>query len=94
MFLRKLSVSRPMSFKAIPGDDKNVIVEIQCMSCRKTIEIKAPVAGIKARENGALIQNAFPYMSVNDREMFISQICDDCFPKEPDFDGIVEGAEE
>lgn len=76
-------------FKTIPGDSKNVIVEIQCVSCRKTVEIKAPIAGIKARENGALIQNAFPFMSASDREMFISQICDECFPKEPDFDGRI-----
>lgn len=78
-------MTRPFAFKSIPGDTKNVIVEIQCVSCRKIVEVKAPIAGLKARENGALIQNAFPYMSASEREMFISQICDDCFPKE-DFD--------
>jgi hypothetical protein len=86
-------LTRPMSFKAIPGDDKNVIVEIVCVSCRKPVEIKAPIAGIKARENGAFIQDAFPFMPAKDREMFISQICDECFPKEPDFDEDFEDEE-
>lgn len=83
-------MSRAFSFKTIPGDSKNVIVEIQCIDCGKIVEIKAPIAGIKARENGAFIQDAFPFMPASDREMFISQICDDCFPKEPDFDEDVE----
>lgn len=70
---------------ALAGDEKNVLVIIKCVSCGKIHEVKAPVAGLIARENGALIQVAFPKMSAGERELFVSGICDDCFPKE---DGV------
>jgi len=31
---------------------------------------------------GELIQNAFPELTPSDRELLMTGICDDCFPKE------------
>jgi hypothetical protein len=43
---------------------------------------------LKYYEGGALIQDAFPYLSVDDRELLISDLCGGCwasiFPKEGD----------
>ena len=73
-----------MVIRHIAGDEENVLVVIKCVSCNKVHEVKAPVAGLIARENGALIQVAFPRMSAGERELFVSGICDDCFPKAPE----------
>jgi hypothetical protein len=75
-----------MVIRHIAGDEENVLVVIKCVSCDKVHEVKAPVAGLIARENGALIQVAFPRMSAGERELFVSGICDDCFPKAPEED--------
>lgn len=34
---------------------------------------------LKYYEGGALIQNAFPYLSVDDRELLISDLCGECW---------------
>ena len=72
-----------MVVRTIAGDSENVIIEGACISCGKEWTVKAPMAGVIARQNGALIQVAFPKMSADERELFVSDICDDCFPKFP-----------
>lgn len=75
-----------MGIRTIAGDSENVIIEGACISCGKEWTVKAPMAGVIARQNGALIQVAFPKMSAGERELFVSGICDDCFPKEEEED--------
>lgn len=82
-----------MVIRTIAGDSKNVIIEGTCVSCGKDWSVKAPLAGVIARQNGALIQVAFPNMPAAERELFVSGICDDCFPKEEEEDADEEDAD-
>ena len=50
----------------------------KCVFCHKFVEIKMPVEGYKKYIEGALVQDAFPEMRVEDREFLISGICEDC----------------
>ena len=66
------------------GDHKNLI--IQCPHCGKTSTLKLDVektklfdAGMKAYKNGALVQNAFPFLTADERELLISGICSKCW---------------
>jgi hypothetical protein len=52
---------------------------VACRLCRCEQTITAPVAGFLAWQNGEYIQDAFPMMSAGDREMLISQTCDNCW---------------
>ncbi len=54
-------------------------VRLLCRICSQEQEIIAPVAGLMAWEEGAFIQDALPELSAGDREMLISQTCDDCW---------------
>lgn len=55
----------------------------KCIHCGKTGEIKMPssiyFAGIKASENGALIQDAFPTLDREQREMLMTGIHPECW---------------
>jgi len=73
-----------MNFSIIPGDFDHVMVEVFCPSCRMGTMVKAPVAGLKARENGALVQVAFPTLNADERELFVTGLCKGCFPKAPE----------
>tara|TARA_Y100001936_G_C15920077_1_gene583530 strand:+ start:207 stop:437 length:231 start_codon:yes stop_codon:yes gene_type:complete len=54
-------------------------VRLLCRICSQQQEIIAPVSGLMAWEEGAFIQDALPELSAGDREMLISQTCDDCW---------------
>jgi len=69
-------------FEIVSSDAVISTVAIQCPFCGKTSLLKVSNAGLRARMAGALIQVAFPAMPVADRELFVSGICKDCFPKE------------
>ena len=58
---------------------KTTTITRACVQCRKHQEVTAPTAGVVAWERGALIQDAFPAMSVDDREILISGVCGTCF---------------
>ena len=73
-----------MFIRRIDGDADNVLVQGNCVACGKSWEVKAPMAGVIARQNGALVQVAFPNMPAAERELFVSGICDGCFPKAPE----------
>ncbi len=54
-------------------------IEIVCVKCGQKHIISIFEQDYLKWVNGAMIQNAFPYMDKGVREMFISQICSDCF---------------
>ena len=63
-----------------------------CKFCNKEVVITVDEEDIKKYENGALIQDAFPYLTPDEREIMISGMCGDCwqkymesFDKEEDF---------
>jgi len=57
----------------------------QCFHCGKRGELQIPspdyFAGIKKLEEGALIQNAFPTLSTEQREQIISGTHPECWKK-------------
>ena len=53
--------------------------EIKCMCCNKSYTIKCDAIDYMRWMSGELIQNAMPYLSVDERELMISKICGSCF---------------
>lgn len=56
------------------------VINTTCPFCGKTTPIQIRrVADYHAWQNGELVQNAFPYLSADEREMLISGICPTCW---------------
>ena len=56
-------------------------LETRCPFCGKTAIITVATSDFIAWQGGMLIQNAFPYLSDNERESLISGICPSCWDK-------------
>lgn len=54
-------------------------MSILCGGCGECKILSAPAANWNAYWSGALVQNAFPDMSPDDRELLISGICGPCY---------------
>jgi hypothetical protein len=54
-------------------------VTVSCPRCKKPQNLRLPIDGLRAYNNGALIQVAFPNLSVAFREMLLTGWCDDCW---------------
>lgn len=52
-----------------------------CKFCNKEVLITVDEEDIKKYENGALIQQAFPYLTSDEREIMLSGMCGDCWEK-------------
>ena len=52
-----------------------------CILCRKVIMVKVNHDDYIEWTNGMLIQNAFPYLNDDEKEILISSICGTCFNK-------------
>ena len=53
---------------------------IACQHCNEVQTISAPAVNFLAWESGqAYIQDALPMLTSSEREMLISQTCDDCW---------------
>lgn len=50
-----------------------------CPFCGKSHDVVVDIFDYFAWQEGELVQNAFPYLSANDREMLISGICPKCW---------------
>lgn len=59
----------------------NEKVEIQktCVLCGKTVSLMVRPQDVVDHKRGKLVQNAFPYLSADERELFVSGICGTCF---------------
>jgi Fe2+ or Zn2+ uptake regulation protein len=53
-------------------------IELVCLFCGQVHTVTCSAAGFSAWQNGALIQNALPELSAEEREALISGICPDC----------------
>ena len=52
----------------------------RCRHCNKQINITVNKSDWEAYKSGKLLtQKAFPYLSADDREFILSQICGDCW---------------
>lgn len=57
-------------------------MKIQCCKCHKLVEIPITESQlIDWYNSGEFIQNYFPELTPEQREMILSQICDDCWTK-------------
>lgn len=68
-------------------------IQKQCKMCRKVYTLEVSEEGYEMMLAGAHIQDAFPELSVDDRELLISGICGKCFDDifaadEPDWDEL------
>lgn len=54
-------------------------IPIKCISCGEIVEVEATTEELLKRIGGAKAQDAFPNMSADHREMFISQTCGVCY---------------
>lgn len=52
-----------------------------CMYCDYTVSVQATDKQLEDLKGGALIQNVFPLLTAEKREMFISGMCGKCFDR-------------
>ena len=73
---------------------KEVCVVTQCPFCGRGNEVEVNETDYWDWDDGMLVQDAFPYLSADEREMLISGICPSCWEKyfgsneEPDPDEV------
>jgi len=69
-----------------------ICVVTYCPFCGKAHEIEVNEMDYLDWQDGELAQNAFPYLSADEREMLVSGICPDCwngmFGQEEDEDSL------
>ena len=58
-----------------------VAIKTKCPFCGKEQIIRVPEEGIIAYKAGALMQDAFPMLTPDEREALISGICPECWDK-------------
>jgi len=58
---------------------KQYTIVIDCAECERTFPVTADIDGFQRWIDGELIQRALPELSVEDRELLISQTCGECF---------------
>lgn len=54
----------------------------RCPFCGKRQSVMVYTKDYKSWRDGALAQEAFPYLTPSEREIIISGICSKCFPSE------------
>lgn len=54
-------------------------IEETCWKCLSSSTVEVQTSDLAAWQHGELAQNAFPYLSVNERELLISGTCGECF---------------
>ena len=62
-------------------NNKEVTIITACPFCGHANEIEVNEADYWDWQDGELVQNAFPYLSADEREMLISGICPKCWAK-------------
>lgn len=55
------------------------VIKARCFTCNNVFEIAVNKNDYYAWKRGTLIQNAFPYLTADDRELLISHTCGKCF---------------
>ena len=56
------------------------VIAVVCRKCRKSHDLLVSIGDVHAwKVQGVYIQDAMPYLSAGERELLISQTCDDCW---------------
>ena len=63
------------------SDPLNLQLELECKYCDYQEIITVPEADYISWHNGEYIQDAFPYLTAGQRELMLSNTCDDCWNK-------------
>lgn len=58
-----------------------VTIKVKCPKCGKTYYLHVYPEDWKNYQEGMLVQDAFPYLSADERELLLSKICPDCWDK-------------
>lgn len=58
-----------------------VTIKVTCPKCGKIYKVRVYPEDWEDYQNGKLVQDAFPYLSADERELLISKICPDCWDK-------------
>lgn len=58
-----------------------MVLNIRCRECKTVHSIQVDDAAYKKWQYGAFVQDAFPDMPADQREMLISNTCGKCFDK-------------
>jgi len=67
--------------------ERLMTLAVPCPFCGNVTELEVPFKGFLAYRNGAYIQDAFPSLSADDRELVKTGICVPCWDKTfPDSD--------
>jgi len=61
--------------------ERNIGLEISCNICGIVYHLFVHSDDIERYGQGDLVQDAFPYLSANERELIISHTCGSCFDK-------------
>ena len=61
--------------------NRNMKVTKECRICNKPQTLEVNYDGCVKWQEGAYIQNAMPYLNVDERELLISGTCRDCFDR-------------
>lgn len=70
---------RYKDYRELLEPHRYVFKTIPCPQCGKSTEIEVQAVDLRRYNQGAHIQEAFPYLSAADRERLLSGICGDCF---------------
>lgn len=60
---------------------RDIRLEMVCPFCGESHSVKVAESDYNAYCNGALAQNAFPYLNATEREQLISHLCPTCQSK-------------
>ena len=63
----------------------NTTLSLKCHHCEASQRVSVNYADVQAWKDGALIQDALPYLNADQRELLISKTCGPCFDKMFDF---------
>lgn len=61
--------------------NRDLALRIKCPFCGEVNTVTVSCEDFNAWQNGELVQNAFPYLSSEEREMLVSGICPKCWER-------------
>jgi len=65
----------------VKNEDRTMNVVVSCRLCHEVHTLKVRPKDLEAYDEGAHCQDAFPYLSADDRELLISRTCGKCWSK-------------
>ena len=63
------------------SSERETSLELPCQMCNEPVTIWFDIADWNDWQGGTLIQDAMPYLDLDEREMLISRTCGKCWEK-------------